>query len=54
MKKNVQPRCPIRGCPVRFSSGENRLCPGHEHDRKDRSKLSPYPVPGWVKSQVRY
>ena len=26
------PRCPVRGCPVRYRGGPDRLCPGHQDD----------------------
>lgn len=26
------PRCSVRGCPVRFASGSDRLCPDHLDD----------------------
>jgi hypothetical protein len=29
------PRCPVRGCPVRYRGGPDRLCPGHQADHDD-------------------
>jgi hypothetical protein len=34
---NSQPRCPIRGCFIRYRGGDDRLCPIHqqEHSASD-------------------
>jgi hypothetical protein len=28
-------RCPVRGCPVRWAKGSDRLCPEHEAEDQD-------------------
>jgi hypothetical protein len=32
MTSGPQPRCTFRGCPVRYTAGDNRPCPDHSED----------------------
>jgi hypothetical protein len=28
----IMPRCPVKGCPVRYRGGPDRLCPAHQDE----------------------
>lgn len=34
------PRCPERGCPVRYRGGPDRLCPEHQAEAADVAQLA--------------